>query len=158
MHAGLLFSFGVLNWWCWKGAAYASLLFSVMEIAYRIFEMYLYIAGQTVLCRIVLSLSFSSSSYTDPSVTENLIKKRGRSFWKPSRHISKDRCCQELQAGLSPTRPANRLWTHDASKRKVMELARSHPLPGRAPGNSTSTGELRQDSPRLALRRCSRPR
>ncbi len=45
----------------------------------------------------------------------------------------------------SPTRPANRLWTHDASNRQV-ELARSLPPSVKEPGHKTSTYEQRQAS------------
>ncbi len=40
-----------------------------------------------------------------------------------------------------------------ASKRQAVELARPHPPPGRAPGNTTSSYELRQANSGLDLRR-----
>ncbi len=39
-----------------------------------------------------------------------------------------------------------------ASKRQAVELARPHPLPGRAPGNTTSTYERSQTNSGLDLR------
>ncbi len=47
---------------------------------------------------------------------------------------------------------------HDVGKRQAVELARPHLPPGRAPGITMSTYELRQANPGLALRRCPRPR
>ncbi len=47
---------------------------------------------------------------------------------------------------------------HDAGKRQAVELTRPRPPPGRAPGNTTRTYELRQANPGLALRRCPRLR
>ncbi len=36
-------------------------------------------------------------------------------------------------------RPRTESGRHDASKRQALELAQPHPLPGRAPGNTSST-------------------